>query len=110
MVDRLRLFLNRPLSESDRPRLFAIAVVLIFAVAGLLAVFHDTTPSAPRAVASDPPIPPPAVAAAPAVLPSSTPTVPSEEGTAAPDVLASPAQVRGAKRVARRFLAGYLRY
>jgi hypothetical protein len=110
VVDRLRLFLNRPLSASDRPRLFAIAVVLILAAAGLLAVLHDTAPSPPRAVASHPPVPPPTVAAEPAVLPSSTPTVPSEEGTAAPDALASPAEVRGAKRVARRFLAGYLPY
>lgn len=111
MVDRLRLFLNRPLSESDRPRLFAIAVVLIFAAAGLLAVLHDATLSVREPTTHPAAAVPPTVAAEPSVIPSSSsPTVPSEEGTAAADALASPAEVRRAKRVARRFLAGYLAY
>jgi hypothetical protein len=112
VVDRLRRFLNRPLRDADRPRLFAIAVVLIFAAAGVLAVLDDATPSSPRAPAMQPTAAPPrTLAAEPAVVPSSpTPTVPSEEGTAAADALASPAEVRRAKRVALRFLAGYLPY
>src|SRR3954451_16357643 len=90
VVDRLRLLLNRPLRESDRPRLFALAVVLIFAAAGLLALLHEAAPSAPRAATTRPVAPPPAkVVAVTTVVPSSpTPTVPSEEGTATADALA----------------------
>src|SRR3954470_10501225 len=98
MVDRLRSVLNRPLSEADRPRLFAVAVALIFAAAGVLAVLDDGTPSARRA-------PPahrssqsrPTVAPDASVLTTAaTPTLPSEEGAVAADALASPAEVRRA--------------
>ena len=36
-LTRLRAFLNRPLRDSDRPRLFALAVALVLAAAALLA-------------------------------------------------------------------------
>ena len=38
MVDRLRLLLDRPLRDSDRPRLFAFAVGVIVAAAAVLAL------------------------------------------------------------------------
>jgi hypothetical protein len=111
VVDRLRLFLNRPLRDADRPRLFAIAVAVIVATAGVLALFEDSGPAPepaltkiepPLAVVTDPPAAPPE--------PSPTATAPSEEGTPAPGSVASRADVARAKRVARRFLAGYLPY
>jgi hypothetical protein len=36
VVDRLRLFWNRPLRDGDRPRLFAIVVALIATAAAML--------------------------------------------------------------------------
>jgi hypothetical protein len=110
MVDRLRGFLNRPLSDGDRPRLFAIAVALILGAAAVLALLDDGGSSpptrAPVATSTDrqsdsrPPAAEPAVAAEP----------PSEEGQPAAAVEASRRDVAEAKRAARRFLSGYLPY
>jgi hypothetical protein len=47
MVDRLRGFLNRPLSDGDRPRLFAPAVALIVGAAAILALVDDGNSSPP---------------------------------------------------------------
>jgi hypothetical protein len=95
MTDRLRQFLNRPLRDADRPRLFAIAVVLILGAAGMLSLLDDAG-SAPVERSSAPPSP--------------DPPPPTEEGSppAAPEP--SRRDVERAKRAARRFLAGYLRY
>ena len=49
MVDALRAFLNRPLRDSDRPRLFAIAVAVILGAAALLAMLDDPGSPAGRA-------------------------------------------------------------
>jgi hypothetical protein len=94
VIDRLRRFLERPLRDSDRPRLFALAVVLIVAAAAVLALFDDagSAPDRPR---------PPAATPAPTAEPISKPAEPPPP---------SRVDVARAKRVARRFLAGYLRY
>jgi hypothetical protein len=47
VVDRLRIFFNRPLHDGDRRRLFAIAVAVIIAAAGVLTLLDDVGP-APR--------------------------------------------------------------
>ena len=55
VVDRLRLFLNRPLRDGDRPRLFAIAVAVIIAAAArsrsLDGADHRRRPARARAAA-----------------------------------------------------------
>lgn len=112
MVDRLRLLLNRPLNDADRPRLFAIAAALIVAAAVVLAALDDAGPAPerdePTAPAAAPLDAPADVAAASSPSPRAAP--PSEEGTPAPGAAASRADVAQAKRAARRFLAGYLPY
>lgn len=96
MIDELRRFLNRPLRDADRPRLFAVAVGLIVVVAAGFALLDDagSAPERPR------PATPAATVAAP-------PPAPVAETQPAPP---SRADVAAAKRVARRFLAGYLPY
>jgi hypothetical protein len=108
VVDRLRLFWNRPLRDSDRPRLFAIAVALIAAVAAVLTQLERPGPS----LRAQPPDGRPAAGApAPLLTPaaSAPPAEPSEEGTRTP-VAASRVDVAASKRAARRFLARYLPY
>jgi hypothetical protein len=102
VVDALRAFLNRPLNDADRPRLFAVAVALILSAAALLALLDDAgpAPAEPEAPARTPP--PPA-----AVAPEAAP---SEEGEPTAAAEASRADVTQAKRAAREFLAGYLPY
>jgi hypothetical protein len=110
MVDRLRRFLNRPLSDAERPRLFASAVALIVGAAAILAVLDDggasPPPSSPGAASPDRVYEPPQPAAEPltAIEP------PSEEGNPPAAVQASRRDVAEAKRAARRFLADYLPY
>ena len=41
MLDRLRLFLNRPLTDADRPRLFGLAVAVILLVALALTLLRS---------------------------------------------------------------------
>jgi hypothetical protein len=114
VVDRLRLLLNRPLRDSDRPRLLAVAVVVIMAAAGMLALSdgaHPGTPAVRTPVAAPTPVlgDDNSVAAVPG--PSPTPqATPGEEGRPSRQVEGSRADVTAAKRVARRFLAGYLPY
>jgi hypothetical protein len=97
VVDRLRAFLNRPLRDSDRPRLFAMAAAAIVAVAAAFALLDDAGPT--RAAAPPerrtPPEPPPSLPEPPAERPTSP---------------AGRADVAQIKRAARRFLAGYLPY
>jgi pyruvate/2-oxoglutarate dehydrogenase complex dihydrolipoamide acyltransferase (E2) component len=96
VIDELRRFLNAPLRDADRPRLFALAVGLIVAVAAVLALLDDAGPAPERSRSAAPAAAP--VAVSPAAEEEAEPAAPSK-----PDV-------RQAKRVARRFLAGYLRY
>lgn len=111
VLDRLRLFANTPISDGDRPRLFAIVVALILGVVAALALLDDAGPS-PRP-ASVPPqrdagIPPPAPL--PDTAPPTTPQTPSEESDPAASLRASTADVARSKRAARRFLKRYLPY
>jgi hypothetical protein len=110
MVDRLRLWWNRPLRDGERSRLFAIVVALIAAAAALLTQLDRPGPS-PHA---QPPDRPPAAGASesdPVLTPSASapPTEPSEEGTRSP-VATSRADVAASKQAAGRFLARYLPY
>jgi hypothetical protein len=110
MVDLLRGFLNRPLSDGDRPRLFATAVALVLAAAAVLALLDDggssSSSRSPDAAVSDrlPDSAPPGVEPVAAAEP------PSEEGRPPAGAEATPGDVTEAKRAARRFLAGYLPY
>ena len=109
MIDQLRQFLNEPLRDRDRARLFALAVGVIAATAAMLALLDRPEPQ--QASRTRPPVtrPRPAATAAP---PSTAVAVkrPSEEGNPAAAAVASPAQIKAAKRAARRFLTGYLPY
>jgi hypothetical protein len=98
MIDRLRAFLNRPLRDSDRPRLFAMAVAVIVAVAAAFALLDDAGPT--RAAA-----PPERRAAAPEP-PAFLPEPPAER----PTPPATRADIVHIKRAVRRFLGGYLPY
>jgi hypothetical protein len=111
VVDELRVFLNRPLRDSDRPRLFALAVAVILAVAGGLARLDTGAaperPRPPAAVLAPPAAPTPRTAPSP----SATATqAPSEEGRPPAGREASRKDVVEASRAARRFLRGYLPY
>jgi hypothetical protein len=110
MVDRLRLFLNRPLSEGDRPRLFAIVVAVIAGAALILALLDDTAPSPERVRAPERPEPQEPAAPAVVVVPVSTPAAPSEEANVPASLQASRADIARSKRAARAFLAGYLAF
>jgi hypothetical protein len=110
VLDRLRLFFNRPLSDADRPRLFAAAVAVIAGAAAILALLDDAGPSAaPARPAAEAPTPAPAAVALPAD-PTPEPAPPAEEGDVPAAQRASRAEVAAARRAARRFLAGYLPY
>ena len=111
MVDGLRAFLNRPLRDSDRPRLFAIAVALVLAAAALLAMLDD--PGSPRGDAESAELSPMPTAAGPPAassVPFASQEAPSEESDPPPALKASSADVAQARRAARGFLAGYLPY
>jgi hypothetical protein len=114
VIDRLRLVLNRPLDDGERPRLFAVAAAVILAAGITFALLDDAGPSAaPSRAATATPAFSPASPALPPELPAQTPApleAPSEEGTPPPALAASRADVAQAKRAARRFLAGYLPY
>src|SRR4051794_36088715 len=106
VIDQLRLFLNRPLSDADRSRLFAIAVALIVGTALLFALLDDAGPAAERtagAIATRRPSEP-ALDSTPAATPATGRL--GEEGTRAPGEPPSRGEVAGARRGARRFLAG----
>ena len=114
VVDRLRLFLNRPLRDADRPRMFVVAVAAIIAAAAALALLDDIGP-APTPARTDRAGAGSTDAAgrveAPSTAsPTATPALPSEEGRPARESVASRAEVARAKRLARRFLRGYLRF
>lgn len=110
MIDRLRLFLTRPVPAAARPRAFALfaAVVIVGAALMAIALHHHPAPragapaAAPIRPASAPPPSTPAQAAAPAVSPTppGRPVGPDRAGGAPP----------GAEQSARKFLDGYLAY
>ena len=107
MIDRVRTWLNRPLRDGDRTRLFLAAVATILAGAGVL-TFLD----APRGRPPRHPPPPaartvPSPGAAVTVAPAETPNAPRSPAAATPP---SRDGVETAKRTARRFLADYLPY
>jgi hypothetical protein len=107
VIDHLRTFLDRPLRDRDRRRLFAIAVGIIVAAAGILTLLDDAGPAPhpkrePRQPATD--------ATAVELAPVATPVAPSEESDPSPGLRASQADIARSKRAARRFLAGYLPY
>ena len=107
MIDRLRTWLNRPLRDGDRARLFVAAVATILAGAGVL-TFLDAPRERPSRQT-----PPPAARPAPSpgtavtVAPVETPNAPRSPAAAVP---AARGGVEAAKRAARRFLADYLPY
>jgi hypothetical protein len=111
VLDQLRGFLNRPLHDGDRPRLFAIAVAVIAGAAAILALLDDPDPApqAPRSEALSPAQEPAAGPARSATLGATT-AAPSEEGKPTAGAEPSRADIGQAKRAARRFLAGYLPY
>lgn len=95
MLDRLRLFLNRPLDDRERVRLFVVVVALIFGVAAVLAVLDDAGPATRKA----------RVESAPAIG-ADVAQAPGEEGV--PSSEGSRRDVARSKQAARRFLTGYL--
>jgi hypothetical protein len=113
VIDRLRILWNRPLSDAERRRLFAVAAAAILATAGLLALVHEPRPQADRPSrphAAAPASPAAATTASPAATDAPVFRAPSEEGEPPEDLEGSPAAVAAAKRAARTFLAGYLPY
>jgi hypothetical protein len=113
VVDQLRLFWNRPLRDGDRPRLFAVAVAVIAAAAGVFALLDRAIPAPPPADGSRQPVAPAAtMAGAAPQLPAATvdAQAPSEEGQPTAAAYASTGDIASAKRAARTFLAGYLAY
>lgn len=107
MIDALRLWLNRPLGDGDRRRLFLVAATAIAAGAIGLALIDRPAPQpAPRLHTAPPRTTTPA---APAATTGPSLEVPSEEA-AAPSAEPTPQELAAAKRDARRFLAGYLPY
>jgi hypothetical protein len=109
VIDRLRSYLNRPIRDSERPRLFAAAAAVIVAAALLLSVASGDRADEPAARHARAPVaaaPPPTERIAdPARLP-----VPSEEGRRPVSERPAQEQIAAAKRAARAFLAGYLPY
>ena len=107
MIDRLRLWLNRPLRDGDRTRLFVAAVATILAGTGVLTFLDAARERPPRHS------PPPAARTTPSpgaavtVAPVETPNAPRSPAAGTP---ASRDVVETAKRTARRFLTDYLPY
>lgn len=111
MLDRLRLFANTPISDGDRPRLFAIVVVLVLGVVATLTLLDDAGPAprpAPASAEQKPDVDPPGLL--PELAPPATPQAPSEESDPPASLRASNDDVTRSKRAARRFLKRYLPY
>lgn len=100
MIEGLRALLDRPISDGERRRLFALAAAIVVAATALMLLIGDhgrqaapperTQPS-PPSTSAPPPEPQPAAGV---------------EGTAAPAAALPPEP----RRVARRFLSGYLAF
>ena len=109
MIDRVRMWLNRPLVDASRRTLFvaAAAVILISATAlALLSSPHTTSTGTTTTATATSAQPPPAAAA---TQPGESLVRPSEEGHAT-GLVGKKGQIDAAKRAARRFLGGYLPY
>jgi hypothetical protein len=107
VVDRLRGFLNRPLRDGERPRLFATVVAVVVGAAAVLALLDDVDSPQPRRAAEAQATDRPGGSPRPAAEPLAAAEPPSEEGILATGLRRHVAQ---AKLAARRFLAGYLPY
>jgi hypothetical protein len=105
VIDRVRVFMHRPLADSDRARLFLVAVVAIVLGAAVLALLDDPPSREP-----DRARPPGAAAPARADASALALALPSEEGDPPAAAEASPGDVRAAKLATRRFVTGYLRF
>lgn len=110
-MSRLRRWLDRPLADGDRPRLF-LGAVAVLVVGGLVLAATRPDPElgrrtqvAPRATSA-----PITSLATESVTPTATARAmpPSEEGRAAEASSFNPVMGRRVRRSARRFLAGYL--
>jgi hypothetical protein len=112
VIERLHAFMHRPLRDSDRPRLFAFAVVLLVAGAAAFALVDRPAPQpAPMPASGQVPEPAPAAVQLPeAPGPAIDPEAPSEEGKPPAAMQVTREQVAAAKRAGRRFLRGYLPY
>jgi hypothetical protein len=99
VIERLRELLDRPISDGERRRLFAFAAAVVLVAAALLLLLGDGGGEGQNA---ERPGPRPPVATAP------TPEPPPAgvEGAMAPAGAPAPE----ARRVARRFLSGYLAF
>jgi hypothetical protein len=107
VIDRLRVFMQRPLADSDRACLFLVAVAAIVLGAASLALIGD--PPAPEPAGEPPRLPAEPDPAEPLPAPAAALERPSEEGPPTSST-ASRSDVEAAKTAARRFLAGYLPY
>ena len=108
MIDRLRMWLNRPLVDASRRTLFLAAVAVILIAATALALLSSpqstSTGATTTATATSAQRPPAAAAQSGESL-----VRPSEEGHAT-GLVGKTRQIEAAKRAARSFLAGYLPY
>jgi hypothetical protein len=112
VIERPQAFMHRPLRDADRPRLFALAVVLLVTGAAAFALIDRPTPHpAPAPAGGQVPEPAPAAVQLPeAPGPAIDPEAPSEEGKPPGAMRVTREQVAAAKRAGRRFLTGYLPY
>jgi hypothetical protein len=110
VVDRLRIFFNRPLHDGDRRRLFAIAVAVIIAAAGVLTLLDDAGPAPRPERESSGSVDVAPSSTAVALVPASTPVAPSEEIDPPAGLRASRTDVARSKRAGRQFLVGYVRF
>jgi hypothetical protein len=109
VLDRLRLFANTPISDGDRPRLFAIVVALVLGVVATLTLLDDVGPSPrPASAPAEQGTETSAAAPLPEVAPPATPQAPSEESDPPASLRARTGDVARSKRAARRFLKRYL--
>jgi hypothetical protein len=102
VLDRLRAFLNRPLEDAERARLFLVAVVAIALGAVALALMDDPGTGQPGPASGRP------AASSATAEPVASLELPSEEGEPPAAAESTRADVEAARTVARRFLAGYL--
>jgi hypothetical protein len=109
VIDRLAPFMHRPLRDTDRPRLFALVVVVLLAAAAFLALLERPAPR-PDPAPSRAPEPTPEARLPEEPVPAAASEPPSEEGKPPAALTVSRAQVDAAERAGRRFLAGYLPY
>jgi hypothetical protein len=111
VIDRARIALNRPLEDTDRPRLFAVAVASIVGGALILSVIgrapaRPAKPAEHRAPAPNAKPPAAPIVTSPVQVEPSRP--PSEESEPNADLEISRSELRIVKRTARRFLLDYL--